>query len=150
MRAIHVETHLEAALFTVEVEAPLAIIATPTAGDARDGDPVPHLKTFHPFPDLVDAGLRAGKLGRSSVRYEIGLFRAGGELLLAAAARDAGVPYILSGASIATIEAVARVAAGRQSPWKRKTKTLITIASCKTPANARMQLTVAGAGGTGA
>ncbi len=29
------------------------------------------------FPDLVDAGLRVGKLGNSSVRYEIGLFRAG-------------------------------------------------------------------------
>jgi acyl-CoA thioester hydrolase len=27
------------------------------------------------FPDLVHAGLRVGDLGRSSVRYEIGLFR---------------------------------------------------------------------------
>ena len=27
------------------------------------------------FPDTIDAGLRVGKLGRSSVRYEIGLFR---------------------------------------------------------------------------
>lgn len=42
----------------------------------------------------------------------VGLFRSGGELLLAQAARDAGVPYVLSGASIATIEDVARVAAG--------------------------------------
>ncbi len=31
------------------------------------------------FPDVVDAGLRVGKLGNSSVRYEIGLFRAGDE-----------------------------------------------------------------------
>ena len=31
------------------------------------------------FPDSVDAGLRVSKLGRSSVRYEIGLFRAGAE-----------------------------------------------------------------------
>jgi acyl-CoA thioester hydrolase len=31
------------------------------------------------FPDAVDAGLRVGKLGRSSVRYEIGLFRVGDE-----------------------------------------------------------------------
>ena len=31
------------------------------------------------FPDTVDAGLRVGKLGRSSVRYEIGLFRQGTE-----------------------------------------------------------------------
>jgi acyl-CoA thioester hydrolase len=27
------------------------------------------------FPDIVSAGLRVGKLGTSSVRYEIGLFR---------------------------------------------------------------------------
>ena len=27
------------------------------------------------FPDAVDAGLRVAHLGRSSVRYEIGLFR---------------------------------------------------------------------------
>lgn len=27
------------------------------------------------FPDIITAGLRVGKLGRSSVRYEIGLFR---------------------------------------------------------------------------
>lgn len=36
--------------------------------------------TFHrplAFPDLVDAGLRVGKLGNSSVRYEIGLFPSG-------------------------------------------------------------------------
>jgi acyl-CoA thioester hydrolase len=31
------------------------------------------------FPDVIDAGLRVGKLGRSSVRYEIGLFRQGQE-----------------------------------------------------------------------
>ena len=42
----------------------------------------------------------------------VGLFRADGELLLAAAARAAGVPYVLSGASIATIEDVARIADG--------------------------------------
>ncbi len=29
------------------------------------------------FPETVDAGLRVGHLGRSSVRYEIGLFREG-------------------------------------------------------------------------
>ncbi|QEC48482.1 acyl-CoA thioesterase [Baekduia soli] len=29
------------------------------------------------FPEVVDAGLRVGKLGTSSVRYEIGLFREG-------------------------------------------------------------------------
>lgn len=31
------------------------------------------------FPDSVDAGLRVAKLGRSSVRYEIGLFREGAD-----------------------------------------------------------------------
>ena len=29
------------------------------------------------FPEVVDAGLRVGHLGRSSVRYDIGLFREG-------------------------------------------------------------------------
>ena len=31
------------------------------------------------FPEVVDAALRVGKLGRSSVRYEIGLFGEGSE-----------------------------------------------------------------------
>ena len=31
------------------------------------------------FPETVDAALRVGSLGRSSVRYEIGLFSDGGE-----------------------------------------------------------------------
>jgi acyl-CoA thioester hydrolase len=31
------------------------------------------------FPEPVEAGLRVGHLGRSSVRYEIGLFKAGEE-----------------------------------------------------------------------
>jgi acyl-CoA thioester hydrolase len=31
------------------------------------------------FPDVIDAGLRVGKLGNTSVRYEIGLFRRGDE-----------------------------------------------------------------------
>ena len=31
------------------------------------------------FPEVVEAGLRVGKLGNSSVRYEIGLFRVGNE-----------------------------------------------------------------------
>jgi acyl-CoA thioester hydrolase len=30
------------------------------------------------FPDVVEAGLRVGHLGRSSVRYEIGIFCRGG------------------------------------------------------------------------
>ena len=32
------------------------------------------------YPESVDAGLRVGKLGNSSVRYEVGLFRSGEEL----------------------------------------------------------------------
>jgi acyl-CoA thioester hydrolase len=32
------------------------------------------------FPETVSAGLRVGHLGRSSVRYEIGLFGEGGEV----------------------------------------------------------------------
>jgi acyl-CoA thioester hydrolase len=31
------------------------------------------------FPDSVDAGLRVARIGRSSVRYEIGLFRGGAD-----------------------------------------------------------------------
>jgi acyl-CoA thioester hydrolase len=31
------------------------------------------------FPDVIDAGLRVGRLGKTSVRYEIGLFRRGEE-----------------------------------------------------------------------
>jgi acyl-CoA thioester hydrolase len=31
------------------------------------------------FPDVVPAGLRVGTLGRTSVRYEIGLFRGDGD-----------------------------------------------------------------------
>jgi acyl-CoA thioester hydrolase len=31
------------------------------------------------FPDTIDAGLRVGRIGRSSVRYEIGLFRSGAD-----------------------------------------------------------------------
>ncbi|MDR3418520.1 MAG: thioesterase family protein [Nevskia sp.] len=31
------------------------------------------------FPDCVDAGLRVSRIGNSSVRYEIGLFRAGSD-----------------------------------------------------------------------
>ena len=36
------------------------------------------------FPNRIDAGLRVGKLGSSSVRYEIGLFRAGDDTPAAA------------------------------------------------------------------
>ncbi len=36
------------------------------------------------FPDTVHAGLRVGHMGRSSVRYEVGLFSASGELTAAA------------------------------------------------------------------
>ena len=36
------------------------------------------------FPDAVDAGLRVAHLGRSSVRYEIGLFAEGSEKIAAA------------------------------------------------------------------
>jgi acyl-CoA thioester hydrolase len=33
------------------------------------------------FPEPIEAGLRVGKLGKSSVRYEIGLFRENGDAL---------------------------------------------------------------------
>jgi acyl-CoA thioester hydrolase len=31
------------------------------------------------FPDVIDAGLRVGRLGRTSVRYEVAIFRSGDE-----------------------------------------------------------------------
>ena len=49
-------------------------------GGAVIGIAVESLCRFHrslAFPDTVDAGLRVGRLGNSSVRYEIGLFRRG-------------------------------------------------------------------------
>ena len=49
-------------------------------GDGVIGIAVETMCRFHRslvFPDIVDAGLRVGKLGTSSVRYEVGLFRAG-------------------------------------------------------------------------
>ncbi len=52
--------------------------------DIRDGGEigivVETMCRFHrslSFPDVVDAGLVVTKIGRSSVRYEIGLFRQG-------------------------------------------------------------------------
>ena len=35
------------------------------------------------FPDIIDAGLRVTKIGNSSVRYEVGLFRQGDEAVAA-------------------------------------------------------------------
>jgi len=56
-------------------EGRLDIHAGPVIGIA-----VESLCRFHrslAFPDVIDAGLRVGKLGNSSVRYEISLFRRG-------------------------------------------------------------------------
>ena len=36
------------------------------------------------YPDIVDAGLRVGKLGSSSVRYEVGMFVTGSDEISAA------------------------------------------------------------------
>jgi acyl-CoA thioester hydrolase len=36
-------------------------------------------RTSLAFPETIDAGLRVGRLGTSSVRYEIGLFRQGSD-----------------------------------------------------------------------
>ncbi|NQV79483.1 MAG: acyl-CoA thioesterase, partial [Alphaproteobacteria bacterium] len=35
------------------------------------------------FPDVIDAGLRVSKIGNSSVRYEVGLFRRGDDAVAA-------------------------------------------------------------------
>ncbi len=40
-------------------------------------------RTSLAFPETIDAGLRVGHLGNSSVRYEIGLFRQGSDVAAA-------------------------------------------------------------------
>ncbi len=50
------------------------------AGGATIGLAIETFCQFHQpltFPEVIDAGLRVGKLGTTSVRYEIGLFRQG-------------------------------------------------------------------------
>ena len=63
------------------------------------------------FPDAVEAGLRVGKLGNSSVRYEIGLFREGDEELqkLAQQAKEV-CPLSKALASVPEINLEARLA----------------------------------------
>ncbi len=44
--------------------------------------------TYHDalkYPDTIEAGLRIGRLGRSSVRYEVGLFKKGEQAIKATA-----------------------------------------------------------------
>jgi acyl-CoA thioester hydrolase len=55
--------------------------------DPHHGDTVGLVKQVHceyraqaGFPDVVSVGLRVGELGRSSVRFEVGMRRADGEL----------------------------------------------------------------------
>jgi acyl-CoA thioester hydrolase len=52
------------------------------------------------FPDMVEAGLRVGHLGRRSVRYEIGLFKEMGET---AAAQGHFVHVFVERASMAPV-----------------------------------------------
>lgn len=50
------------------------------AGGAVIGLAIETFCRFHrelAFPEVIDAGLRVGKIGNTSVRYEIGLFRQG-------------------------------------------------------------------------
>ncbi len=58
------------------------------AGSAAIGIVVETGCRFHRplvFPDAIDAGLRVAKIGNSSVRYELGLFRRGDPLVAASA-----------------------------------------------------------------
>ncbi|WP_030175659.1 acyl-CoA thioesterase [Spirillospora albida] len=62
-----------------------------TAGfDPRNGDSIAMCVESHcqykaevSFPDTIRVGLRVGKLGRSSVRWEVGMVRASDETLIA-------------------------------------------------------------------
>jgi len=58
--------------------------------DFRDGQTIGLVVETHcnyfssaAFPDDIEAGIRVGHLGRSSVRYEIGLFIAGSQAAIA-------------------------------------------------------------------
>jgi acyl-CoA thioester hydrolase len=53
------------------------------------------------FPETVEAGLRVGHLGRRAVRYEIGLFKEGGE---AAAAEGHFVHVFVDRAAMTPVE----------------------------------------------
>jgi acyl-CoA thioester hydrolase len=55
----------------------LDIHAAPTIGITAESG-CRFLESFA-YPETIDAGLRVGHLGNSSVRYEIGLFRQGAE-----------------------------------------------------------------------
>lgn len=66
------------------------------------------------FPDTVDAGLRVGHLGRTSVRYEIGLFSETSEEICAAAHfvhvfvdRETNVPVPIPGKLRSALERIA-------------------------------------------
>ena len=65
------------------------------------------------FPDMVDAGLRVERIGRSSVRYEVGLFRAGeraaaaeGHFVHVYVGRDSRRPVALPDALLQALERV--------------------------------------------
>jgi acyl-CoA thioester hydrolase len=67
------------------------------------------------FPDIVEAGLRVAKLGNSSVRYEIGIFRNGagsasaqGHFLHVYVDRTTGRPTALPPDLRAALEKIAR------------------------------------------
>lgn len=67
------------------------------------------------FPDVVDIGLRVTKIGNSSVRYEIGVFRRGDELAAASGHfvhvyvdRETRRPVPVPDATRAALAAIAR------------------------------------------
>jgi acyl-CoA thioester hydrolase len=58
--------------------------------DIHDGTVIGYIAESHckylqgvAYPDVLEIGLRVGKLGNSSVRYELGLFRQGSDTLCA-------------------------------------------------------------------
>ena len=67
------------------------------------------------YPETIDAGLRVGHLGNSSVRYEIGLFREGkdeaaaeGHFVHVFVARGAQKPVSIPAAIRAALESIRR------------------------------------------
>lgn len=77
----HVNNVTYYSYFDTAVNAHLVAAGGLDIHDAKEiGLVVETMCRFHKslsFPDVVDAGLRVSNLGKSSVRYEIGLFRQG-------------------------------------------------------------------------
>jgi acyl-CoA thioester hydrolase len=91
----------------------LDIHSSPVIGVAAESGC--RFRTSFAYPETVDAGLRVGHLGNSSVRYEIGLFREGideaaaeGHFVHVFVERGAQKPVSIPAAIRAALESIRR------------------------------------------